>query len=199
MDITNSFKKAVEDGDVKDIRIMLKESLLVDPSFEDFNQKSNYARNIGGVYVDHDGRELNSDESTWDDNYMDKLMSQLSTNFSKERVEHLKKVIRKLRPVAARQQAQTSTSYSDSSQRQSSHSSSTRPQAPRPQTKYQQEKHRDKRDGSYRGAKIAGGAVAGAVVGGAIAAATSATVIGGAAIGAVAGGVVVAVIMNGEK
>lgn len=104
MAITNSFKKAVEDGDVKDIRIMLKESLLVDPSFADFNEKSSYAKNILGVYVDHDGRELNSDESTWDDNYMDKLMSQLSTNFSRERIDHLKKVIRKLRPVAAHQQ-----------------------------------------------------------------------------------------------
>lgn len=199
MAITNSFKKAVDDGDVKDIRIMMKESLLVDPSFADFNEKSSYAKNILGVYVAHDGRELNSDESTWDDNYMDKLMSQLSTNFSQERVGHLKKVIRKLRPVAARPQTQTTTSYSGGSQRHSSYSDSSRQQAPRSQSNYQEQKYRDQRSGSYRGAKIAGGAVTGAVVGGVIAAAASVTVIGGVAIGAVAGGVVVAIATNGEK
>jgi hypothetical protein len=49
--ITNSFRKAVEDGDVKDIRIMLKESLLVDPTFSEFEEKSHYSRTVSGVYV----------------------------------------------------------------------------------------------------------------------------------------------------
>jgi hypothetical protein len=199
MAITKSFKKAVDDGNVKDIRIMLKESLLVDPTFTDFNEKISYVKNIDEVYVYHDGRELNSDESTWDDNYMDKLMSQLSTNFSKERVEHLKKVIRKLRPIAARPQSRTTTSYSGSSQRQSPHSNSTKQQAPRSQTNYQQQKHSDQRDGTYRRTKIAGGVVAGTVVGGTVAAIAKVTVIGGIAIGAVAGGVIATIITNGEK
>lgn len=193
MAITVSFRQAVEDGDVKDIRIMLKESLLVDPTFADFNEKSIYARNIGGIYVEHDGRELNNDESAWDDNYMDKLMSQLSTNFSKERIEHLKKVIRKLRPVAAYSQSRSSDS-----QRQSSFDK-TRNQSHQSQPDYQQQKRQDQKDGSYRGAVIVGGAVAGAVVGGAVAAAASATIAGGIAIGAVAGGVAASIITNGEK
>lgn len=199
MSITNSFKKAVEDGDVKDIRIMLKESLLVDPSFADFNEKSCYAKNIPGVYVPHDGRELNSDESAWNDNYMDKLMSQLSTNFSQERVEHLKKVIRKLRPAFSRPQLHTSTSYSNSSTRQETYGSSVRKQVPYRQPSYKEQKHYDQRNGSYREVKIATGAVSGAVIGGVVAAVASTTVIGGVAIGAVIGGVTVVIATNGDK
>lgn len=199
MAVTISFKKAVEDGDVKIVRIMLKESLLADPTFEDFNEKSNYASSIGGIYAAHDGRELNPDESTWDDDYMNKLMSQLSTNFSKERFDHLKRVVRKLRPVAARPQAQASETVSCKVHRLNMYNTPSRPFSSRRDSEYQQQKRRDLCNGSYRRAKIAGGVVAGAVVGGIVAALASVTVVGGVATGAVAGGAVTAIVTKGEK
>ncbi|MDR2132559.1 MAG: DUF3482 domain-containing protein [Clostridiales Family XIII bacterium] len=191
MAITNSFREAVSNGNVKGIRIMMTDSLLVDPSFEEFNEMSRFASAVGDLYDVHDGRELIGDKSAWDDNYMDKLMVQVVNNFSRQRIDHLKKVIRQLRPVAARRQSQISTSHSNESQRQQ--------QSQPPQSSYQEKKRQDQHSGSYRGTKIAGGAIVGAVVGGTVAAVANVTVIGGAVIGAVAGGAIVAVVTNGEQ
>jgi hypothetical protein len=190
MAITDSFMDAVKNEDIKDIRIMLKESLLVDPTSADFEKKIQYVRNNSNldVYVEHDGRPFN-DKSTWNNDYMDKLMSQLATNFSKERIDHLKEVVRYLRPMAAQSQTSSVSSNRDT------HDGSQR----NDQSGYQKRKEQDQRDGAYRGTKIAGGAVVGAVVGSVVAAVAGATVIGGAAIGAAVGGVAVAVVTNGEN
>ena len=78
--ITNAFINAVEAGNVRSIRIMMKDSLLVDPTFAEFNQMEQYARNINGLYDEHDGRELKEDKTSWNDDYMNKLMVQVVGN-----------------------------------------------------------------------------------------------------------------------
>lgn len=187
MAITNAFREAVENGNMIGIRIMLKDSLLVDPSFKEFAEMECLVSQISNFYDIHDGRELIIDESMWDNNYMDKLMVQVVRNFSHERVEHLKKVVRKLHPATASIQSSAISSphqHSGNSQQKYQHS---------PQRSYQEQKKHDQRSGSYRGAKIAGGAVVGAVVGGVIA-----TPVIGAAVGAVVGGAIVAVATKEE-
>ena len=187
MAITEAFREAVKNGNIKGIRIMMKDSLLVDPSFKEFAEMELAVSQLNNIYDTHDGHELLSDESLWDENYMNKLMVRIVGNFSHERVEHLKKVVRKLYPATTIIQS----SVIPSSQKQNGNSQQ-KYQHPQ-QRSYQEQKAHDQRSGSYRGAKIAGGAVVGAVVGGMIA-----TPVIGAAVGAVVGGAIVAVATKEE-
>jgi len=191
MAITGTFRDAVSAGDIRGVRIMMKDSLLVDPSFNEFNEMNNLARSVSGLYEPHDKRDINEDTSTWNDGYMNKLMVQVVGNFSQKRIDHLKDVVRHLRPVASRQHQPAET--------RSTPTSSTK--QPR-RISYQEQKRQDERDGRIvysRGTKIATGAVAGGVIGGAIASVAGATVLVGAAAGAVVIGSVVVVATNGES
>lgn len=193
MALTNAFYEAVNNGDVRRVRIMMKDSLLVDPTFVQFAEMEKVASRMSGLYDEHDGREFNMNKVTWDDDYMNKLKVQVVGNFSHERIEHLKEVVRYLRPV------QSNTSSSSSQQYKRNYDSSNEKTIPEKELSYQEQKHRDQKVGNYREVKIASGAVVGAVIGGTIAAATSVTVIGGAVAGAVVGGTAVAIATSGGK
>lgn len=197
MTITNSFKEAVSSGNVIGIRIMMKDSLLVDPTFAEFNEMSRLASKVRGLYDIHDGRELQSDISTWNDDYMNRLMVQVVDNFSKERLDHLKAVVKHLRPVTTRSQPQSTASRpsSSASGQMEKHS---KPRAQQAQhNSYQYQRRQDLRSSS-RGVKIAAGAVIGGAVGGTIAGVAGGSVIVGAAVGAVLVGAAVVIVTNGE-
>jgi len=180
MTVAESINKAISEGDIKGIRIMMKNSLLVDPSFAEFDEMTRIAGNMPGLYDAHDGRELNGDKSAWNDDYMDKLMVQVVGNFSHERLDHLKEVVRHLRPVAARTQPSTSTGRTVTGQRPSG-----RPFPPR-------------EGSSDHGVKIAVSAAGGGVAGGVIAGVAGGSVLIGAVAGAVIAGAAVAVVTNGK-
>lgn len=187
MALTNAFFDAVNNENVRRIRIMMKDSLLVDPTFKEFKEMEAAAEKVSGLYDIHDGREFVTDESAWDDNYMDKQMVQLVGNFSHERIEHLKDVIRVLRPVK-RTAGATNSNSAKTQTSSGSHS-------------YEEQKRFDQQNGTYKGAVIAGGAVAGAVVGGVIVAAAGGAVAVGAVAGAVVGGAAASavVVLGGKK
>ena len=193
MAITNSFKTAVSNGDIKSVRIMMKDSLLVDPTAQAYDTLYDCVRNseIKDLYDKHDNRELVADKSAWDDNYMDKLMVQVVGNFSQERIDHLKKVVAHLRPP------EESPLQHDSGPAPRPTQSTKSPH--KKQSEYQRGKEEARRNGSYRGTKIVTGALTGAVVGGAIAVAAGATVIGGVTLGATVGGITIAIMTNGGK
>ncbi len=91
MAITEEFDKAITAKDIRMIRIMLKDSLVVDPTLAEFNAMTSIAeKRLEELYDDHDGEKLNFDISTWNKNYMDEQMVQVVYNFSKERLELLK-------------------------------------------------------------------------------------------------------------
>jgi len=100
MAVTQSFYDAVKENDVKTIRIMMKDSLLSDPSFTLFEQMREAAQNVVGLFEEHDGTALTEDRDQWNDRLLSKLMVQLVNNFSEERVNHLKKVVAYLEPEA---------------------------------------------------------------------------------------------------
>lgn len=186
MALTNAFYEAVKSGNVRGVRIMMKNSLLVDPTFEEFHSMEKAASAMVGLYDKHDGKELNTNKSSWNDEYMNRMMVKVISNFSHERLDHLKEVVHYLRPVTKRV-APKQVPAQHGNVRQSS---------------YQEEKRRCQEQGDYLGAKIGAGAVAGAAVGGVIAAVASAPVagvIGGIAAGAVVGGVTTTFIVNGGK
>lgn len=104
MALTEAFKEAVKSGNIRRVRIMMKNSLLVDPSFKEFDEMENKAESMKGLYDVHDGKDFEKDKAKWNDNYMNEQMVKLISNFSRERIEHVKKVVRYLRPVSCKEQ-----------------------------------------------------------------------------------------------
>ena len=142
------------------------------------------------MYEGHDGSEINVDKSAWDDDYMNKQMVQVVGNFSHERIEHLKEVIRFLRPLAAHQKQEAQESKSGTRQ------TTTSDEAQHEHRSYQEQRRQDQRfreTTSDRGIKIIGGAVGGGVAGAVIAGIIKAPIIVGALAGAVVVGAIVTI------
>lgn len=184
MAITETFKNAVLKNDVQKVRIMMEDSLLVDPSFHEFKQMAQMAKNMKDLYEKHDGQIFEMNRAKWTDDYMNTLMVDVMFNFSHERLDHLKDVVHYLRPVPEnkppKDNNKISTSANSAPQTKASHS-----------TPYQLQKEHDQRNGNYLGSKIAVGSVIGAGAGVIIAGATEMSplgigisVIAGAAVGA---------------
>lgn len=227
MKLTNAFHEAVDSGDVRSVRIMMKDSLLIDPSFVQFKEMEEAASSLQGLYEAHDGRDF-QDKNTWDDNYMNKLMVQVVNNFSHERVEHLKQVVNHLRP-AANSIAETGFSNSNSQiikskcekeQQQNqkerkyltvnkAHSSSSRHKFHKKVSNYEKQKAHDQKEGNYRESKVVIGTIGGATIGGVGAGIAGWTIVAGGAVtsgiiggiiaGAVAGGVVGAIVNSSNQ
>lgn len=193
MAITNAFNKAITEGNIRQIRIMLKDSLLVDPTFERYNEMEKLASTVPGIYDEHDGRPFKSLSSEWSDSYMDSLMVQVVGNFSHERVEHLKDVIRTLRPVCNSKSCMTSKDIT----KNISHKAEKNIQinTNKKELSYKEQKLKDQKSGKYEYAVgIGGGALGGSIIGYTIASFCTLSilgcVIGGAAIGGTIGGTV---------
>lgn len=168
MAVTKEFKEAVAAQNIRRVRIMMKDSLLIDPTGGSFDEMARAAEGLAGLYDGHDGRELVEDESAWDDDYMDRLMVQAVGNFSPERLDHLKKVLRRLRPASEGPVERLIERRTEGPRREPGH----RPSGPRG--------YENRDDWHKPAAGAAVGAVAGALIGGV------AAVILGAAIGAAA-------------
>lgn len=206
MALTSAFYEAVQSGNVRRVRIMMKDSLLVDPSFAEFTEMEQTAGKMQGLYDGHDGTEFQLDKIKWNDDYMNDLMVQVVWNFSPERLAHLKDVVRYLRPVAqntAHLKEKQETDWTKpkgsggSTGTAGSGQSSYQEQKQRDQAEgrtkpsYQEQKHHDQAEGNYLGAKAAAGVAAGAAVGGIAASIIEVPVVAGVLVGAVAGGAVV--------
>ena len=203
MAITNAFNKAIADGNIRQIRIMLKDSLLVDPTFGRFNEMEKLALTVHGIYDEHDGRPFKSLSSEWSDSYMDSLMVQVVGNFSHERVEHLKDVVRTLRPVCNSKQCMTSKDFTKSTSLKAKKNINEYPQVEKniyinnkKDISYQEQKLKDQKSGKYEySVGIGGGALGGSIIGYTIASFYTLPilgyVIGGAVIGGAIGGTVV--------
>ncbi|MEG0297526.1 MAG: hypothetical protein RR620_12480 [Clostridium sp.] len=97
MTITQEFRDAVNSKDSRLVRIMLKDSLVVDPTFIEFNEMIKIAETkITDLYDEHDGEVLKYEISTWSKDYMDEQMVQVVYNFSIERVNLLKSICKHL-------------------------------------------------------------------------------------------------------
>lgn len=95
--ISQEFKKAVEERDLLRVRIMLKDSLIIDPSFGKFEKMLRCANaEFRDIYVNYDGGQLERNPEKWNQQTLNHELVELVDNFSKERIDHLKKVIDKL-------------------------------------------------------------------------------------------------------
>ncbi|MBS4879923.1 MAG: hypothetical protein KH138_06405 [Firmicutes bacterium] len=97
MAMTNEFMEAVQTGNKMRVRIMLKDSLLLDPTSGQFNEMERYAEEeMGNIYDAHDGERLNFDVSSWNEEYLNQQMVAVVTSFSRERIDLLKNMVRYL-------------------------------------------------------------------------------------------------------
>ena len=99
IEISNDFKEAVDNGKVLRVHIMLADSMIIDPTFRDLNTELKYASKMNGLFDEHDGEKFEEDSDKWDNDYLNTIMVELKGNFSRERLEHTKKVVRKLIPI----------------------------------------------------------------------------------------------------
>lgn len=97
MAITKDFVDAVESGNLLRVRIMLKDILLVDPTANTFDEMESYASaKIDNLYDEHDDETLKYDVTDWNGDYLNDQMVAVVSNFSKERIELLKGMVRYL-------------------------------------------------------------------------------------------------------
>ena len=94
MALSDDFKDAVSQDKKTKVRIMMKDSLLLDPTGATFDEMANYAVKPGFM-DEHDG-EVFKTSAEWDEDYLNEQMVAVVNNFSAERIDLLKKIVKKL-------------------------------------------------------------------------------------------------------
>lgn len=183
MAVTDTFRKAVKSNSTLDVRLMMEDSLITERTFTLFGEMEKIALAMDGLYDEHDGKSFQMDKSTWNEDYMNKLMVEAVGNFSHERVDHLKEVVRYLRPVEEKAAVPSRTSVNnDGRSKRAKENTQTKER----DLSYQEQKKRDREEGKI--IKVVGGAAAGAVAGGIVAVVVDAPVAAGVLAGAVIAG-----------
>ena len=92
--VSSEFNSAIKSGNLLRARIMLKDSLIVDPTFAQFSEMLAYARReLPELLVPNDNSDLEDDRSKWNKDLMNTELVEIVNNFSEVRIDHLKKVI----------------------------------------------------------------------------------------------------------
>lgn len=124
--VSADFQSALQKGELLRVKIMLKDSLLVDPTFVQFDEMLEVARNsFPEILVPHDGADLEDDRDKWNVDLMNMELVQIVDNFSKPRIEHLKKVIGVVLADKIAKMKAARTSRESSSSRQEKRSTNT--------------------------------------------------------------------------
>ncbi len=94
MALSDDFKAAVSQDKKTKVRIMMKDSLLLDPTGATFDEMANYAAKP--IFMDeHDGEVFKTSDE-WDEDYLNEQMVAVVNNFSAERIDLLKRMVKKL-------------------------------------------------------------------------------------------------------
>jgi hypothetical protein len=89
MALEQEFIGAVNEKNKRLVRIKLGNIITIDPTLKTFREMKPYAeQNIPDLYDSHSG-ELNKNNSAWTKEYYNEQHTELSFNFSKERLQHL--------------------------------------------------------------------------------------------------------------
>ena len=96
--ITKKFEEIVKNGNKLEIKVSLKNRLLFARDIDSFDEMLEYIKRKGiDVYEKHDNRSFPSESSgEWNDKLLDKEINDLIDNFSKERIDNIRKLIAKL-------------------------------------------------------------------------------------------------------
>ncbi len=96
MAVSADYIQAVKSGNTLRVRLMLKNSLVLDPTGKSFEEMFDYAEsNIEGLVDEHDG-EVFKNISEWDEEYYNEQTVKVMDNFSEERLNLLKDMAGKI-------------------------------------------------------------------------------------------------------
>lgn len=95
--ISPEFRTAVSERNLLRVKIMLKDSFVIDPTFTQLDEMLTYARTrLPCLFEPFDGGALENDDSKWNETVMNMELVQLINNFSEKRINHLKQVVAKV-------------------------------------------------------------------------------------------------------
>lgn len=95
MAITSEFRNTVENGKKIRVRIILKDSMLVDPTLKQFDEMLEFAKeNMQDLFDEQDEEILKYDCSEWNETYLNNQMVKVVNNFSQERINLLRDMIK---------------------------------------------------------------------------------------------------------
>jgi hypothetical protein len=183
--INVTLDKALEKKDLDAIRRILSTFITADQSFSKglLDERLRYCVRMGvseeELFVPFDGGPLNENPTEWNIDYFAKQRVRFNANFSRERLEHLRQVGKKLFPKIDREKSKDETAP-----------------GPIPRTGSRQRNN----NAMLGGAIVIGGA--GAVAGGIAAAVSGSAVLGGVLIGGIIGAAVGAgagAMLNGKE
>ncbi len=93
MAISSEFAQAVKDGNKLRVKIMLKDSLLVDKTFRLFDEMQAYATSQGVNPWSNGDIPLEKAEKPWTEDTMNYELTALVNDFTKEHVNYVKAII----------------------------------------------------------------------------------------------------------
>ena len=93
MSISPEFMNFVGNEELIQIRSYLANYMIVDQSFETYEEAFKYASERVSILQEHDGSILEQDCEKWNKEYLNEQLVAVVSNFSAERLEHIKNVI----------------------------------------------------------------------------------------------------------
>ena len=94
--VEERIKNYVNKKDKESLYLILSDYLK--ESFERFDENIKYVEKNLDIFQVYDGTPFEQNKEKWNKDYLFLEKGRLISNFSKERVEHIKKIIRKLYP-----------------------------------------------------------------------------------------------------
>lgn len=86
----NEVKKCVEAKDIKGLRYIFVDCLDVDPTFEKYREDYEYSKRVEGLFEEYkELTPLTDNRSSWDNQYWQKIKTDLMKNFSVKRFQHM--------------------------------------------------------------------------------------------------------------
>lgn len=186
MAIPQEFYDALKNNDVVSVRILMKNSLLFDRSFTEFQKMQKEAERLPNLYEPFNHQELNQDRSQWTKELMDKQLARLMANFCPERIEYVQQIISYLYPATGENSSDQKTQQSGAKRDADSNNSQSQQNYNVP---YNEQKKRDQQKGTIKEVVYctSGGAAAGLIIGAMTGANLAVGLVVGAAAGAIAG------------
>lgn len=123
-----NFIDAVKNREVKSIRMMLSNELLLDPRGKTFSEMLQYAKdNIPNLFEENKPSdfEIPEDKSLWDDDFMFKVKKDLNNNFSYEKFGLFETVVMEVGKKKAQEIEKEERSRASQSHIESSHDQKT--------------------------------------------------------------------------
>ena len=100
----DKFKKAVESGDISDVRLFLSNELMLDPRGASFHEMLSYAESqLDGLFVPDNGHRSEKEAALWDKDFLYQIKNELDDNFSREKLNYYEQVAKQVLKEKAEQ------------------------------------------------------------------------------------------------